>query len=168
MNKEEKISRTPFPNSTKIYVSGEIHPIKVAMREISQDDTKMSNGRIEKNPPITIYDVRSLHRSKYWNRHPKGLATDPWAMDSRSQWWRTIRNIIWIWKERLNDVKLNDLRFEYLHKPMRAKKELMSPVVLCKTRSNHSEMEYIAIRKPTYWLLQEQTMQCQHQEIVLC
>jgi phosphomethylpyrimidine synthase len=29
-------------------------------------------------------------------------------------------------KERLNDVKLNDLRFEYLHKPMRAKKELMS------------------------------------------
>jgi phosphomethylpyrimidine synthase len=25
-------------------------------------------------------------------------------------------------KERLNDVKLNDLRFEYLHKPMRAKK----------------------------------------------
>jgi phosphomethylpyrimidine synthase len=27
------------------------------MREISQDDTKMSNGRIEKNPPITIYDT---------------------------------------------------------------------------------------------------------------
>jgi phosphomethylpyrimidine synthase len=26
------------------------------MREISQDDTKMSNGRIE-NPPITIYDT---------------------------------------------------------------------------------------------------------------
>jgi hypothetical protein len=25
--------------------------------EISQDDTKMSNGRIEKNPPITIYDT---------------------------------------------------------------------------------------------------------------
>jgi phosphomethylpyrimidine synthase len=25
-------------------------------------------------------------------------------------------------KERLNDVKLNDLRFGYLHKPMRAKK----------------------------------------------
>jgi hypothetical protein len=29
-------------------------------------------------------------------------------------------------EKRLNDVKLNDLRFEYLHKPMRAKKELMS------------------------------------------
>jgi phosphomethylpyrimidine synthase len=26
------------------------------MREISQDDTKMSNGRIEKNPPTT-YDT---------------------------------------------------------------------------------------------------------------
>jgi hypothetical protein len=52
MNKEEKTLRTPFPNSTKIYVSGEIHPIKVAMREISQDDTKMSNGRIEKIRPL--------------------------------------------------------------------------------------------------------------------
>ncbi|MFV5694573.1 hypothetical protein ACM55G_03915 [Flavobacterium sp. LB3P122] len=59
MNSEEKKSRTPFPNSTKIYVDGTIHPIKVAMREIALADTKMSNGRIEKNPPVTVYDTSS-------------------------------------------------------------------------------------------------------------
>ena len=57
MKSEEKISRNPFPNSTKIYVDGTLHPIKVAMREIVLADTKMSNGRIEKNPPITVYDT---------------------------------------------------------------------------------------------------------------
>jgi phosphomethylpyrimidine synthase len=55
MTNEEKISRTPFPNSKKVYIDGDIHPIKVAMREITLADTKMSNGRIEKKPPITIY-----------------------------------------------------------------------------------------------------------------
>jgi hypothetical protein len=48
--KEEKNLKNTV-SSTKIYVSGEIHPI--AMREI-KDDTKMSNGR-EKS--ITIYDT---------------------------------------------------------------------------------------------------------------
>ena len=57
MSNEHEISRTPFPNSKKVYIEGEIHPIKVAMREISLADTKMSNGRIEKILPITVYDT---------------------------------------------------------------------------------------------------------------
>ena len=57
MNNEEKISRTPFPNSTKVYIDGEIHPIKVAMREIHLADTKLSRGGIETNPPVTVYDT---------------------------------------------------------------------------------------------------------------
>jgi phosphomethylpyrimidine synthase len=32
MTNEEKISRTPFPNLQKIYVNGEIPPIKVAIK----------------------------------------------------------------------------------------------------------------------------------------
>ena len=57
MNSEEKISRKPFPNSKKVYIDGEIHPIKVAMREITLHDTKLSNGGVEKNPPVTVYDT---------------------------------------------------------------------------------------------------------------
>jgi hypothetical protein len=53
-------------------------------------------------------------------------------------------------KKRLNDERLNELRFEYLHKPMRAKKKGQCiPIVLCKTGIITPEMEYIAIRKPT-------------------
>jgi phosphomethylpyrimidine synthase len=52
---EENIEES-FPKLYKIYV-GILHPIKVAMREIALADTKMSNGRIEKNPPVTVYDT---------------------------------------------------------------------------------------------------------------
>ncbi|WP_105042206.1 phosphomethylpyrimidine synthase ThiC [Rubritalea profundi] len=48
---------TIFPNSTRIYVEGDIHPdVKVAMREIRLSDTEHPNGRIEENPPIRVYD----------------------------------------------------------------------------------------------------------------
>ncbi len=48
---------TIFPNSTRIYVPGEIHPdVKVPMREIRLSDTEHSDGRIEKNEPIRVYD----------------------------------------------------------------------------------------------------------------
>ena len=57
MTQEEKISRQPFPNSAKIYIEGNIHPIKVAMREITLSDTKLANGGVEKNAPVTIYDT---------------------------------------------------------------------------------------------------------------
>jgi phosphomethylpyrimidine synthase len=64
MNKEEKSQEHRFQIRQR-FISGEIHPIKVAMREISQDDTKMSNGRIEKSAHYYLRHVRSLHRSKY-------------------------------------------------------------------------------------------------------
>ncbi len=48
---------TIFPNSTRIYVEGEIHPhIRVPMREIRLSDTEHPNGRTEENPPIRVYD----------------------------------------------------------------------------------------------------------------
>ncbi len=69
-------------------------------------------------------------------------------------------------KSRLNDEKLNDLRFEYLHKPMRAKKRSQCfAIVLCQTRNHHSQMEYIAIRENQrieQLNAQSQAMQCQH------
>lgn len=48
---------TIFPNSTRIYVEGSIHPdVKVAMREIRLSDTEHPNGRVEENAPIRVYD----------------------------------------------------------------------------------------------------------------
>ena len=48
---------TQFPNSTRIYVQGEIHPdVKVPLREIRLSDTEHPNGEVEKNDPIRVYD----------------------------------------------------------------------------------------------------------------
>ncbi len=54
---------TIFPNSTRIYVNGTIHPsVKVPIRSIRLSDTEhpasagFPEGRIEKNPDIRVYD----------------------------------------------------------------------------------------------------------------
>ncbi|MCP5535245.1 MAG: phosphomethylpyrimidine synthase ThiC [Akkermansiaceae bacterium] len=55
----EAIAKDPtiFPNSTRVYVQGEIHEsVKVPMREIRLSDTEHQNGRVEKNAPIRVYD----------------------------------------------------------------------------------------------------------------
>jgi len=50
-------SRTPLPNSRRIYVSGTQHPsVRVPMREIAVADTRGMNGTIEKNEPVRVYD----------------------------------------------------------------------------------------------------------------
>ncbi|MDB4813249.1 phosphomethylpyrimidine synthase, partial [Akkermansiaceae bacterium] len=55
----EAIAKDPtiFPNSTRIYVEGQIHKdLKVPMREIRLSDTEHANGVTEKNPSIRVYD----------------------------------------------------------------------------------------------------------------
>jgi phosphomethylpyrimidine synthase len=54
MTNEKKYQEPRF-QTQKVYIDGDIHPIKVAMREITLADTKCQTHR--KNPPITIYDT---------------------------------------------------------------------------------------------------------------
>jgi len=47
-----------FPNSKKIYVSGELHPeVCVPFREIALAPTKSMNGESEVNEPVRVYDT---------------------------------------------------------------------------------------------------------------
>src|SRR6266403_2996811 len=47
-----------LPNSTKIFVTGKLHPdIGVPFREISLAPTKSYNGQIEVNEPVRVYDT---------------------------------------------------------------------------------------------------------------
>ena len=53
----EAHSSEQLPNSSRVYVEGQIHPdIRVPMREISLSPTKAFNGRIEQNEPVRVYD----------------------------------------------------------------------------------------------------------------
>ena len=50
-------SRAQLPASTRIYVSGQLHPaVRVPMREIALTATQAFNGRVEANAPVRVYD----------------------------------------------------------------------------------------------------------------
>jgi phosphomethylpyrimidine synthase len=49
----KNVSDQSFPNSKKVYVQGEIHDIKVGMREITLTDTLISSGKgASKDTPV--------------------------------------------------------------------------------------------------------------------
>ncbi|AXT18625.1 phosphomethylpyrimidine synthase ThiC [Flavobacteriaceae bacterium AU392] len=150
--KQGKISRQPFPNSKKIYVSGKIHPeIKVAMREISLSDTKDSiSGKLIPNEPVTVYDTSGPYTdpNKEIDVH-KGIER------IREQWILERNNVEQLdeftsqyCNERLNDKRLDHMRFEHLKKPLRAKKgENVTQLHYAKKGIITPEMEYISIRE---------------------
>ena len=53
----EPHSSEQLPNSTRVYVEGQIHKdVRVPMREITLSPTKAFNGRIEANEAVRVYD----------------------------------------------------------------------------------------------------------------
>ena len=145
-----KITRSPFPNSKKIYVEGKIHPINVAMREIKLSPTKLTNGTLEHNPPVTVYDTSGPYTDENSEINiEKGLPRirEQWILD---------RNDVEILdgitsdygKKRLADSKLDELRFSYNHKPKVAKEgQEVTQLYYAKQGIITPEMEYIAIRE---------------------
>lgn len=144
------ITRSPFPNSKKIYVEGKIHPINVAMREIELSPTKLSNGTLEHNSPVTVYDTSGPYTDENSEINiEKGLPRirEQWILD---------RNDVEILdgitseygKARLADSKLDELRFSYNHKPKVAKEgHEVTQLYYAKQGIITPEMEYIAIRE---------------------
>lgn len=147
------ITREPFPASKKIYVPGKIHDIKVAMREISLSDTvnKFNTAKpVEKNPPVTVYDT-------------SGPFTDPEieidvkrGIPQLRQKWILDRNDVEelphissdYGRERLENPSLDELRFEHLKKPLKAKAgQNVSQLHYAKKGIITPEMEYVAIRE---------------------
>jgi len=148
--KEQGISQQPFPNSKKIYVSGNIHPIRVAMREISLSNTKLSNGGEEKNPPITLYDTSGPYTDEELTIDVRQGITrirEQWILDRQD-----VEILDGISSEygqaRLADDRLDELRFSYSHRPMRAKPDAnVTQLHYAKQGIITAEMEYVAIRE---------------------
>ncbi len=139
----------PLPNSRKVYIEGSRADIRVPMREISQSDTPTGMGG-DKNPPIFVYDT-------------SGPYTDPNVkIDIRSglaplrEKWITERNDTVLLDgpsskygiDRLNDAKLNELRFNLKRKPRVAKAGMnVSQMHYARKGIITPEMEYISIRE---------------------
>lgn len=164
----QPISLTPFPNSKKVYLPGTLFPIKVAMREISLHPTKHSNGRLEVNPPVTVYDASGPYTDETAVIDVrKGLPRirEQWILDRADV--DILENISSEYgKARLADESLDHLRFAYCHQPMVAKPgKNVTQLYYAKQGIITPEMEYIAIRENQRIEQLEaapKTMQAQH------
>lgn len=150
--KQDGITRHPFPNSKKVYVSGKLFPeLKVAMREIELSDTvdSLTKSRTP-NQPVTVYDTSGPYTDPN-----KDIDVHKGIERIREQWILDRGNVEQLdgfsskyCNERLNDKSLDHLRFGHLKKPMRAKKgENVSQMHYAKKGIITPEMEYVAIRE---------------------
>ena len=142
----------PLPNSRKTFVTGSRVDIKVPMREIKLTDT--IGDLAEKNDPVHVYDTsgpytdpnKSInfrngieqHRGKWIEERD-----DTEILDSFSSSYCN---------KRLNDENLNDLRFEHIQNPRRAKSgRNVTQMHYAKQGIITPEMEFIAIRENCRW-----------------
>ena len=144
------ISTAPFPGSKKIYVDGMIHPIKVAMREISLSTTKLTGGKREENAPVIVYDSSGPYTDENATLDIKK------GLPGLRETWITGRNDVEqltsvssaYGQQRKEDSSLDHLRFEHIKAPLRAKEGFnVSQLHYAKQGMITPEMEYIAIRE---------------------
>ncbi|NML69576.1 phosphomethylpyrimidine synthase ThiC [Chryseobacterium sp. RP-3-3] len=144
------ITCSPFPNARKIYVEGKIHPISVAMREIHLSPTRLTNGTLEENSPVTIYDTSGPYTDGNASIDiMKGLPRirEQWILDRKDV--DVLEGITSEYgKARLADSRLDELRFRYDHKPKVAKDGFeLTQLYYAKQGVITPEMEYVAIRE---------------------
>ena len=148
----EAISRTPFPNSEKIYVRGQLHEnVNVPMREINLDDTvDKFNGIRTPNEPVLVYDT-------------SGAYTDPnveidvrrGLKPIRQQWIAAREDVQQLsrlsseyGRQREENKKLEKLRFQRIRKPLKAKPgQNVTQMHYARKGIITPEMEFIAIRE---------------------
>ncbi len=140
----------PISGSRKIYVTGSRDDVRVPMREINQSPTPLSDGSLEENPPVTVYDTSGPYTDPDVTIDVrKGLAPvrqgwieerdDTEQLDDLSSEYG---------RRRANDVATAGLRFEHVRQPRRARAGAnVSQMHYARQGIITPEMEYIAIRE---------------------
>ena len=147
---DKSISTTPFPNSKKIFVKGELHDITVAMREITLSDTNSNGKAAVKNAPVVVYDTSGPYTdSNVTIDVLKGLPRlrEKWILERGDV--EQLKDISSEYgHERLLKSDIDHLRFQHIKKPLRAKAGMnVSQMHYAKKGIITPEMEYIAIRE---------------------
>lgn len=156
------ITRTPFPASKKIYVSGTEHPVRVAMREIELSPAADNSQQL----PVAVYDT-------------SGPYTDPTATIDVTKGLSALR-AEWIAargdtetlsgpssihaQQQKADPALQALRFERHRPVLRARAGAnVSQMHYARKGIITAEMEYIAIRENQLTEeLRDQSLRAQH------
>lgn len=149
---QKHITRDTFPRSRKIYVSGNLHNIRVAMREIETDDKYMyQNGKTEERCfKAYVYDTSGPYTdpSIEINVH-EGLPK------LRSSWILSRQDVEEVsqpgsvyTRQRAADDKLKELQFQGQRKVYKAKSGCnVSQMHYARKGIITPEMEYVAIRE---------------------
>ncbi len=149
-----QLTRTPFPNSEKVYIQGKLFPeIQVAMRKVNLTPTvTIENGekKMTDNPSVYIYDTSGPFSDPNAAIDlKKGLPRlrEKWILERGN-----IERLPEITSEygrmRRNDKSLDTLRFEHIALPYRAQQgKQISQMYYAKQGIITPEMEYVAIRE---------------------
>jgi phosphomethylpyrimidine synthase len=141
----------PFPNSKKVYAAGKLHNIKVGMREVTLSDTRHTDGTVEQNQPITIYDTSGPFTDPSFSINlTKGLPRlrEQWILERRDV--EVLSDFTSEYsRQRMQDTSLDHLRFDHVNtKPLRAKEgQCVSQYYYACQGIITPEMEYVAIRE---------------------
>jgi phosphomethylpyrimidine synthase len=151
--KDNNIKSGFYPSSKKIFVQGTLHNIKVAMREVAVSPTITRTFGVEElkpNPVVTIYDTSGAYTDPDVEIDiTKGLprVREEWIkqrgdVDELTSFTADYSN------ERLEEKKLDALRFEHIRKPYKAKQGCnVSQMHYARKGIITPEMEYVAIRE---------------------
>ena len=149
--KHLEITTGPFPGSHKIYVAGQLYPIKVAMRKICQAPTRKAHGKTSPNESITVYDTSGPYTDP-----AKKIDIEKGIERFRDEWLckhpdleRLPRLSSDYGFQRSQDDKLVPIRFGLpIDKPLRAKgSRSITQYAYAKMGIITPEMEYVAIRE---------------------
>lgn len=146
------ITTSPFPASQKVYLDGEIHAIKVPMREIALQDTKIryKGAAVSKNPAVTVYDTSGPYTDpSYQVDLEKGLPRnfEKWILDRKDVAYLDDISSEY-GQQRKQDSSLDSIRFPNINKPLRALPgKNVSQMHYAKQGIITPEMEFVAIRE---------------------
>ncbi len=145
----KEASIKPFAASEKVYVEGSSPDIRVPLRKVSQSDTPASFGA-EKNPPIYVYDTSGPYTDPSVSidlRQGLPALREAW-IEARGDTERLSGPSSSYGHERQHDPKLEELRFEHIRSPRRAKAGAnVSQMHYARKGIITPEMEYIALRE---------------------
>ncbi|MEG1616877.1 MAG: phosphomethylpyrimidine synthase ThiC [Bacteroidales bacterium] len=151
--KLDNVTRRPFPNSEKIYVKGEIHPIEVAMRRIRlTDSVKVTDGvkHRSSNGSICVYDTSGPYTDPSIEIDlRKGLPAlrESWIKENGDLEQLSAISSDY-GKARLADASLDSIRFQYCKLPFRAREgKQITQLYYARQGIITPEMEYVAIRE---------------------
>jgi len=149
-----RITRTPFPGSAKIYIEGSRPDIRVPFREVTLTDTLVHTGkgepRREANPALRLYDPSGVYTDPTQSIDiTRGLAPLRAAWIAERGDTEALRSISSAYgQQRLHDPALQALRMAQAPLPRRAKAGAnVSQMHYAKKGIITPEMEYIAIRE---------------------